>query len=81
MSYVLGKPVLYGAYEISIVSKHVVNGQSIGQHGVALHCTKTPTFVVVQSDQPLKVFDMTGDAVTLAQATELCPALASLLRS
>jgi hypothetical protein len=74
----LGEPFICGAYAISIISQHVVNVQTIGQHGIALHCTKTPTYVVVQRAETLRIFDMVGEAVTLAQATALCPTLATL---
>lgn len=78
MTYVLGELITFGTYAIAIVSQHVVNGRTVGQHGIALHCCKTPTYVVVQTAHTLGIFDMAGQAVTLEQATALCPALATL---
>ena len=78
MTYVLGEPIAFGTYAIAIVSQHVVNGRTVGQHGIGLHCCKTPTYVVVQTAHTLGIFDMAGQAVTLEQATALCPALATL---
>lgn len=78
MSYVLGPPFVTGGYTISVVSRHVVGGQVIGRHGVALHCAKAPAYVVVQDGQDRAVLDMTGAKVALEEVSALCPAVARL---
>ena len=78
MSYVLDEPTAFGPYLIATVSRHRIDGQTIGQHGIALYGTKTPTFVAIQNARELRIFDMHGEPVTLAHAAALCPALATL---
>lgn len=80
MSYVLGEQVTLGAYSIAIVSLHVVRGKAVGPRGIALYCSKVPTYVVVQNDQDIWVFDMAGESVTLAQARSLCPTLETITK-
>lgn len=78
MSYVLDEPTAFGPYLIATVSRHRVDGQTIGKRGITMYGTKTPTFVAVRNARALLIFDMHGKAVTLAQAAALCPALATL---
>lgn len=78
MTYVLDEPITFGTHVIAIVSQHVVNRRTVRQHGIALHCCKAPSYIVVQTPHTLGIFDITGKAVTLEHATALCRALATL---
>ena len=78
MSYVLGKPLTAGRFVVRVVSWQVVAGRTIGPAGVAVHCSKTPAYVVVQDGPGRAALDMSGTRVTLKHVQTLCPEVATV---
>lgn len=72
MSYVLNKPFVLGRFHVNVVSRQVVGGHIAGRHGIVLHCSKTPVFVLVHTQQHTVALDMTGANIPLKDVHALC---------
>lgn len=79
MSYILDKPCVTHGLCITIVSRQIVDGQTIAGRGVALGCNKTPAYVIVQNGKERTVLDMTGAQVEWDKVSTLCPAVNDLV--